>query len=122
MTTDSDLRRSSQASRGRISRISKRAGHSRESYFRAGHGQGSDIWWAKWQADARDALLSGLRVRRVGERQVRSEAEHSAVRQAVLDGQPVPFVPLVVNAAIALISAGTGGHAVHDRARGTDIG
>ncbi|CAM5713811.1 hypothetical protein SALBM135S_02939 [Streptomyces alboniger] len=35
-TTDIDIRRSSQSSRDRFARISERAGHSRESYFRAG--------------------------------------------------------------------------------------
>ncbi len=38
VTTDSDIRRSSQSSRGGVARISKHAGHSRESHFRAGHG------------------------------------------------------------------------------------
>lgn len=47
-----------------------------------------DNWWARWQADGRDSLLSRPRGRRVGEHQVLSEAEQAAVRQAVLDHTP----------------------------------
>ncbi|MGW1848964.1 helix-turn-helix domain-containing protein [Streptomyces sp. NPDC001966] len=47
-----------------------------------------DNWWAKWQADGRDALLSRPRGRRTGEHQFLSEAEQAAVRQAALDHTP----------------------------------
>jgi hypothetical protein len=38
---DSDIRRSSRGSRARFARSGKRAGHSRESYFRAGQERGA---------------------------------------------------------------------------------
>lgn len=44
-----------------------------------------DNWRARWQAGGRAALLSHPRGRRAGERQVLSQAEQAAVRQAVLD-------------------------------------
>ncbi|GGV82931.1 hypothetical protein GCM10015535_24990 [Streptomyces gelaticus] len=44
-----------------------------------------DSWWARWQADGRDALRSRPRGRRVGEHQVLSDAEQAAVRRAALD-------------------------------------
>lgn len=44
-----------------------------------------DNWWVRWRTDDRDALLPRPWARRVGERQLLSEAGQAAVRQAVLD-------------------------------------
>jgi len=47
-----------------------------------------DIWWVKWQAGGREALVMRPRGKPVGVHQVLGEAEHAAVRQAVLDHVP----------------------------------
>ncbi|WP_233436195.1 helix-turn-helix domain-containing protein [Streptomyces anulatus] len=47
-----------------------------------------DMWWAKWQAGGREALLMRPRGKPVGVHQVLGEAEQAAVRQAVLDHRP----------------------------------
>ena len=47
-----------------------------------------DIWWAKWQAGGREALVMQPRGKPVGVHQVLGEAEQAAVRQAVLDHWP----------------------------------
>ncbi|MGW6392899.1 IS630 family transposase [Streptomyces sp. NPDC055103] len=47
-----------------------------------------DIWWAKWQAGGREALVMRPRGKPVGVHQVLGEAEQAAVRQTVLDHIP----------------------------------
>ncbi|MGY3787013.1 helix-turn-helix domain-containing protein [Streptomyces antibioticus] len=47
-----------------------------------------DIWWAKWLAGGREALVMRPRGKPVGVHQVLGEAEQAAVRQAVLDHRP----------------------------------
>ncbi|MGW2588514.1 helix-turn-helix domain-containing protein [Streptomyces virginiae] len=47
-----------------------------------------DIWWTKWRAGGREALVMRLRGKPVGVHQVLGEAEQAAVRQAVLDHIP----------------------------------
>ncbi|WP_267891576.1 winged helix-turn-helix domain-containing protein [Streptomyces sp. IGB124] len=47
-----------------------------------------DIWWSKWQAGGREALVMQPRGKPVGVHQVLGEAEQAAVRQAVLDHRP----------------------------------
>ncbi|WP_241740844.1 winged helix-turn-helix domain-containing protein [Streptomyces sp. L2] len=47
-----------------------------------------DIWWAKWQAGGREALVMRPRGKPVGVHQVLGESEQAAVRQAVLDHRP----------------------------------
>ncbi|MFB7225158.1 IS630 family transposase [Streptomyces sp. NPDC056227] len=47
-----------------------------------------DIWWVKWQAGGREALVMRPRGKPVGVHQVLGEAEQAAVRQAVLDHRP----------------------------------
>ncbi|MEV0410055.1 helix-turn-helix domain-containing protein [Streptomyces sp. NPDC050448] len=44
-----------------------------------------DKWWASWPAGGREALPARSCGRRIGDRQVLSQAEQQAVRQAVLD-------------------------------------
>ncbi|MGY3785359.1 helix-turn-helix domain-containing protein [Streptomyces antibioticus] len=48
-----------------------------------------DIWWAKWLAGGREALVMRPRGKPVGVHQVLGEAEQAAVRQAVLDHRPL---------------------------------
>ncbi|MDX3370180.1 IS630 family transposase [Streptomyces sp. ME02-6987-2C] len=47
-----------------------------------------DVWWAKWQAGGREALVMRTRGKPVGVHQVLGEAEQPAVRQAVLEHRP----------------------------------
>ncbi|MGW9454302.1 IS630 family transposase, partial [Streptomyces sp. NPDC055632] len=47
-----------------------------------------DIWWSKWRAGGREALVMQPRGKPVGVHQVLGEAEQAAVRQAVLDRRP----------------------------------
>ncbi|MFB7454768.1 IS630 family transposase [Streptomyces sp. NPDC056194] len=47
-----------------------------------------DIWWTKWQAGGREALVMRPRGKPVGVHQVLGETEQAAVRQAVLDHIP----------------------------------
>ncbi|MFB7449847.1 hypothetical protein [Streptomyces sp. NPDC056194] len=47
-----------------------------------------DIWWARWQAGGREALVMRPRGKPVGVHPVLGEAEQAAVRQAVLGHRP----------------------------------
>ncbi|WP_435851131.1 winged helix-turn-helix domain-containing protein [Streptomyces roseolus] len=47
-----------------------------------------DIWWPKWQAGGREALVMRPRGKPVGVHQVLGKAEQASVRQAVLDHRP----------------------------------
>ncbi len=47
-----------------------------------------DIWWTKWLAGGREALVIRPRGRPVGVHRALGEAEQAAVRQAVLDHRP----------------------------------
>ncbi len=47
-----------------------------------------DIWWSKWRAGGREALVMQPRGKPVGVHQVLGEAEQAAVRQVVLDHRP----------------------------------
>ncbi|MCE7080105.1 hypothetical protein [Streptomyces sp. ST2-7A] len=47
-----------------------------------------DIWWAKWQASGREALVMWPRRKPVRVHRVLGEVEQAAVRQAVLDHRP----------------------------------
>ncbi|MFD0078779.1 helix-turn-helix domain-containing protein [Streptomyces sp. NPDC127166] len=47
-----------------------------------------DIWWARWQAGGREALVMRPRGKPVGVHPVLGEAEQAAVRQAALGHRP----------------------------------